>query len=124
MPTFAFKCQKCGHCFDTVLSFADRNVTQTCTQCQGTTEKLVTQIDFVLKGDGWAGKSLKIRDQMSRKNVRLAGKEKDRPAGMTLAPNVEGERVDSWAEAKKLAASKGKNTDSYDPLVRQERGGA
>jgi putative FmdB family regulatory protein len=124
MPTFEFKCQKCGHRFDTVLSFADRNNPQACTQCQGAAEKQVTQIDFVLKGDGWAGKSLKIREQMSRKNVRLADKEKERPAGMTLAPNVEGERVDSWVEAKKLAASKGKNTDSYDPLVRQERGGA
>jgi putative FmdB family regulatory protein len=122
MPTFEFKCQKCARGFEAMLSFADRNVPQPCPECQGAAEKVISGIDFVLKGDGWAGKAVKLREQMGRKNSRLAGKEKDRPAGMTLVPNVEGERVDSWTEAKKLAASKGKDTDSFDPLVRQERG--
>ena len=41
--------------------------------------------------------------------------------GITLAPNVSGERVESWADAQKLAASKGKDTSSYESLVRKER---
>lgn len=124
MPIFAFECRKCGHRFETSLSFADRALPQACNKCQGATEKVVSPVDFVLKGDGWAGKALKIREQMGKKNARLKEKEKALPPAMTLAPNVEGERVDSWTEAQKLAASKGKNTDSYVPLVRQERGGA
>jgi len=122
MPMFTFRCQSCGHQFDEVLTFAERNAERSCSKCAGMTEKVVSQVDFVLKGDGWAGKALKIREQMGRKNVRLASKEKELPSPMTLAPNVEGEQVDTWHEAQRLAASKGKNAASYETLVRQERG--
>ncbi len=36
---------------------------------------------------------------------------------MTLVPNVEGERVDSWGEASKLAKAKGKETTGYDRMA-------
>ncbi len=45
---------------------------------------------------------------------------RDAPA-VTLAPNVDGERVDSWSDAQKLAKSKGKNADSYNALVQKEQ---
>ncbi len=38
----------------------------------------------------------------------------------TLLPNVGGEVVDSWSEAKKLAESKGKVSETYDHMVKKE----
>jgi len=88
-----------------------------------TANKVITPIGFVLKGDGWAGKNIRIKNQMRDKNQRLKGKEREyKGDGMipTLAPNVEGERVSSWSEASKLAKSKGKNTSGYDKLARKD----
>jgi hypothetical protein len=42
----------------------------------------------------------------------------------SLAPNVDGERTDSWSDATKLAKSKGKDTSGYEKYARKERSGA
>ena len=39
---------------------------------------------------------------------------------VTLVPNVNGERVDSWSDAQKLAKDLGKNTESYNSLIKKE----
>jgi hypothetical protein len=60
---------------------------------------------------------------MEKKNQRLDAKQNERKRDapmVTLAPNVGGERVESWSEASKLAASKGKDTSGYDALARKE----
>ena len=80
--------------------------------------------NFILKGDDWPGKNIKIRGQMSEKNRRLDKKQdamKREAPGLSLAPNVGGERVDSWSEASKLAVSKGLDGSSYDAKVREEK---
>ena len=84
-------------------------------------------VNFVLKGDAWAGKNLTLLKQMDDKNARLDRKQEEKKRDlkgmMRLAPNVGGERVDSWSEAAKLAASRGKDTSSYEPMVRKEKAG-
>ena len=86
---------------------------------------MVTKPNFILRGDGWAGKNNRIAGQMRRKNQRLDAKQRERrkdgSGGVTLAPNVGGERVDSWSEASKLAKSKGKDTSGYDRLAAKEK---
>jgi hypothetical protein len=74
---------------------------------------------FILSGDDWAGKNIRIKNQMDKKNQRLDSKRNDHPT-ITLAPNVGGERVDSWSEASKLAASQGKSTTGYDTRAKKE----
>jgi hypothetical protein len=81
-------------------------------------------VGFVLKGDDWPGKNLKIQGQMKKKNEVLGRKqaEKQREApGVKLVPNVEGERTSTWTEAQALAASKGKNAESYATHVAKEK---
>jgi hypothetical protein len=61
---------------------------------------------------------------MAEKNRRLEAKQEERrrdAPGVKLAPNVGGERVDSWADAQKLAKSQGKDAGSYDKLVATEK---
>jgi len=125
MPTYTFKCQSCTHQFDKVLPVSDYKQPQICPECgQSPTQRVLGPVDFVLRGDGWTGKNIRIKNQMSRRRKKLEGKENELKRdgyGMTLAPNVDGERVDSWAEAQKLAKSKGKDTSSYEANVRKER---
>lgn len=123
MPNYEFECPKCG-IFEKVLKMAHSKEPQECPTCGGDTKKLISRTGFVLRGDSWPGKAMRIKSQMARKNKRLDIKQKeqlrDQPP-VTLAPNVDGERTKDWHEAQKLAKSKGKDTSSYEPFVRQEK---
>lgn len=125
MPTYVYRCEDCEGKFERFLRLKDRKDPQPCEHCKSSnTHTIITSCNFVLKGDGWPGKNYRINNQMAEKNRRLDIKQEERKRdapGMTLAPNVGGERVDSWSEAQKLAASKGKNTQSYEPLIRSEK---
>lgn len=124
MPTYSYYCDECDSEFEKILSISRYDEPQSCTECgHHPARKLVTATNFILRGDGWAGKNNRIAGQMRRKNQRLAGKEREwkKDAGVRLAPNVEGERVDSWSDASKLAKSKGKDTSGYDRLARTEK---
>ena len=125
MPMYEYQCTQCEEHFERRLSISEFDQAQSCPSCGASDAKrLISKTSFVLKGDGWAGKNNRIKSQMAAKNRRLSGKEnqmkRDAPAA-SLAPNVDGERVASWSEAKKLAASKGKNTASYDAHIRKEK---
>ena len=121
MPNYAFKCTSCSHEFDLMLKLADHASPQACPECQNGTERVLQAPNFVLAGDGWLGKNLRIRDQMKAKNRRLDAKSRELPQGQKLVPNVDGEEVGSWKEASHLAASKGKNVASYATQVQQEK---
>jgi len=125
MPIYAYQCETCNLKFERVVSLKDYDQPQRC-ECGGPSKKLVTPVNFVLKGDGWPGKNFRIKNQMARKNAgldrRMNEMKKDQPL-VTLAPNVDGEQVSSWTEAKKLAASKGKNTATYDKHIAKEKAG-
>jgi len=126
MPTYAYKCDHCGEEFDKILPISRYKEPQDCINCgEGPARKVITGgTGFILKGDSWAGKNLKVKNQMREKNRRLDAKQnemkRDAPS-VTLAPNVGGERVGSWSEAAKLAKSKGKDTSGYHKLARQEK---
>lgn len=128
MPIYAYKCTN-GECLDSFekhLPLSEFDNDQGCPSCGSLAEKRVSGVGFVLKGDAWPGKNIRIKNQMAAKNKRLSVKQNERKKDappVTLAPNVDGERVGSWAEAKKLAASKGKATSTYDALVRKEKRG-
>ncbi len=124
MPTYAYQCQACQVRFERTLAMSAHSQPQSCECGAGPAQRVVGSPEFVLKGDMWLGKNMKINQQMRSRRKRLGVKEneqlRDAPP-MTLAPNVDGQRVGSWAEAKKLAASKGKNTTSYNQYVKKER---
>lgn len=124
MPTYEYECTGCHGKFEQILPLAESRSPQNCPTCGQTGERLVSSVGFVLKGDSWPGKALRVKSQMARRREGLAQKERDHVApGMTLAPNVDGERVDTWSEAQHLAASKGKDTSSYmEQVVKEQRG--
>ena len=124
MPVYEYKCNKCQGTFERILSIANRKEPQTCDCGSDDVERILSRCGFVLRGGDWPSKALRIDRQMAEKNRRLAprqaSKRREEP-GVKLIPNVEGERVDNWSEAKKLAASKGKDTESFEPHIRKEK---
>lgn len=125
MPTYEYHCDACETAFNKTLPMSRFAEPQECPDCGvGPARKKISASGFILKGDGWAGKNNRINNQM-RKNRQRAGARqstmvRDAPS-VTLAPNVDGERVDSWSEASKLAASQGKSTEGYDTRARKEK---
>lgn len=124
MPTYAYHCEPCDLEFEEILPISRYDEPQNCPDCGVVARKMITPFNFNLVGDGWAGKNEKIRRQMSQRGRRASGKmeelKRDQPM-VSLAPNVNGERVESWSEAKKLAQSQGKAGSTYDPLIRKEK---
>lgn len=120
MPTYAYACSKCSDHFDRVLPLSERDQPQACTCGEVATKVVGGGPSFVMKGDGWTGKNIKIQGQMASKNRQLSEKSRDMP-NPHLVPNVGGEEVDSWSEAKQLAISKHKGTSGYDSMIRKEK---
>ena len=126
MPTYSYQCGECELYFDKILPISRYKEPQKCPECDaGPAKKLVTKPNFILRGDGWAGKNNRIAGQMRKKNQRLDAKQSERrksgSGGVRLAPNVDGERVGSWSEASKLARSKGKDSSGYDRMAAKEK---
>lgn len=124
MPIYEYTCPECEQKHTKRLSVSQRDDPRPCPHCEclETVRVTIHAPRFNLVGDDWPSKNDRVAKQMAAKNVGLKAKEeqmkRDAP-GMTLAPNVGGERVESWDEAKKLAASKGLNADSYDPMIKK-----
>jgi len=127
MATYPYECDDCDHYFEFEMSMKeyDSKGTYPCPACDSkNTRRVITAPYINFAGDGWTGKNLRIRGQMQKKNERLDAKQREMKGdGMIpqLAPNVGGERVDSWTEASKLAKSKGKDTSGYEKYAHKEK---
>lgn len=126
MATYPYECQACevNFEFEMRMSEYEPKGTYPCPECGSEETIRVFTVPYVnFSGDGWATKNNRIAGQMREKNKRLEGKEREQKGdGMIpqLAPNVGGERTDSWSDAAKLAKSKGKDTSGYERLARKE----
>lgn len=125
MPTYEYTCESCENKFELLLKMSQSEEPQACPECGVSPAKRQVSLSagFILSGDGWAGKNIRIQGQMAQKNKKLESKQggfKKEAPGIKLSPNVAGERVDSWSDASKLAASKGKDTSGYDAFARKE----
>jgi len=51
MPSYVFKCKKCGHKQNAIQKYED--TPPKCEKCGSDTERAIAQSNFVLKGKGW-----------------------------------------------------------------------
>ena len=124
MPIYTYACDACEQDFEQVLPLSRYDEPQACPSCGETARKTVAPVGFILAGDGWASKNGRVAKQMAEKNRRLDSKQrelKNDGPGVSLVPNVGGERVDSWSEAAKLAKSKGKDTSGYEKMASKDK---
>ena len=127
MPEYAYKCsnEDCGLGFFKTLAIVNRNEPQDCPECGASADKKIAPgVGGVLRGDVWPGKNIRVKKQMAERRSRVGQREHmlkmDGPQ-FELAPNVGGERVDSWTEAGRLAASKGKDTREYEKRAQKAK---
>ncbi len=52
MPTYEYKCTKCGDRFEIVQKITAQPLS-TCSKCSGDLRKVLSPAGFVLKGSGW-----------------------------------------------------------------------
>jgi len=126
MPAYAYRCDPCDHEFDVVKPMSKSSEPEACPHCEGETRKLVLPVGAVLKGDDWPSKANRVNGQMRARRDAAGRRQQEKvndggiPGGK-LAPNVGGERVESWSEAAKLAKSKGKDTTGYEKMAAKEK---
>lgn len=124
MPTYEYRCKACGD-FELDMPVSEYVPDPACPTCGVASRRVfLSPPNFNLPGDDWTSKNLRIAKQMEAKNRRMKAiteeRKRDEPM-VKLLPNVGGEVVDSWSEAKKLAASKGKDPSTYDGMIRKEQ---
>ena len=52
MPVYEYECTKCGQMKEAFQKISDSPLT-TCSNCEGSLKKLISQSTFHLKGSGW-----------------------------------------------------------------------
>jgi putative FmdB family regulatory protein len=52
MPIYEYECKKCGHRFEKILKFSDKQPTK-CPECGGKIEQVITAPAVQFKGSGW-----------------------------------------------------------------------
>jgi len=129
MPFYSYNCADCDKEYLKKVSMEDYDKEQPCPDCGRDNPRIFKPcVNHVFKGDGWSTKNERIKRQMKAKNNKLDHRQyemkNDTNVGGRLAPNVDGERVDSWSEAQSLAKSKGKDTTSYETMVAKEKKGS
>lgn len=122
MPIYNYRCKTCEIDFEGFSTLKDWDKPKECETCGNLCPRVTTAVNLNFPGDSWISKNLRIERQMRRKNQRLAKKEYDQKKSGTipsLLPNVDGERFDSWSEAKTVASERGKDTTQYDVQIRK-----
>lgn len=112
MAKFRIRCKLCRGESD-LISPLGKKPEKTCS-CGGEMVPVPIQSSLVQAGDDWVGKGMVLRSQFARMRERIDSREHFTPQ---LQPNVEGERVDSWQEAARLAKSKGFDPKPFEDLA-------
>ena len=92
MPTYTYVCTECRASFERFMSITRCDDPQYCEECGSLGKKTISMPNFILKGDGWTGKNIKIAGQMAAKNRTLDKKQDERKRdapGVRLSPNVD-----------------------------------
>ena len=52
MPTYEYKCKRCGKEFEIEQKITDVPI-ERCRECRGVVKRLISQSTFILNGPGW-----------------------------------------------------------------------
>lgn len=122
MPAYDFHCRECDTVFELQMASKDYKEPTGCPECkhEGSIGRIFTPVGMVFAGDGWATKNGRVNAQMRARQEKAGQRQRDNHGtGLSLAPNVNGEQVDSWSDAAKLASSKGKDASGYLKLAKE-----
>ena len=69
MPTYEYRCERCGDTVEVVQSFTDSPLT-TCTSCGGPLRKVFAPVGIVFKGSGFYKTDSRARPRRRRRSRR------------------------------------------------------
>ena len=100
MPTYEYRCEKCGHEFEREQRITEDPI-KTCPRCKAPRAKrLISATTFVLKGGGW------YSDLYASPGAKKDGKDKGDAAGAEASGGAKG---DTGPGAKAEPAAPGKS---------------
>lgn len=122
MAIYDYKCENCE--FEKEIVHGMSETPQiSCDLCGGTMHKMIPKsFNFVLKGDGWAGKNIKEKEYRTRRYKEMGKKMAQSHDILPISPNYKGEVCKSWDEAKKLAVADGADSLRYEKQVESLKG--
>lgn len=86
-----------------------------CPECKVPMErKIGAGAHTILLRGSFPSKDLKEKNYRKKRSQEMDRKMRLSHESPSVVPNVDGERVDSWGDAKKLAADKGYDPSTYD----------
>ncbi len=121
MPTYNYVCE-CGESKEVLHPMTSRPEV-TC-DCGKLMSRGITQNISGVDAGFTAAMIIKQTKYQQKRNAELDVKKVERygsNGGMTLQPNFNGQRVESWEDAKKLASESGRSTKEYDRMIESEK---
>ena len=104
MPTYEYRCTKCGEHLEVVQSFKDAPLTE-CPQCGGELRKVYSPVGIVLKGSGFYK-----TDSRSGGGKSLPSRYKDKDGGSSSSTSSSDSS--SSSDSTSSSSSSGSKTDS------------
>jgi putative FmdB family regulatory protein len=120
MPLYQYSCE-CGESKDVVRSFSDKSPVE-CPQCREEMSRDFTPSAIGHVRGSTPSKAFKESRVRKKRNAELGVKQIERwGSGSKLHPNIDGQEVDSWETAAKIAAERGKDTTKFKELAEAEK---
>jgi putative FmdB family regulatory protein len=129
---YDYKCESCSEVFEMSQTVSEMESVKEsgipCGSCEsGTARRTFSpgNVQFVLKGDGWASKTFREKNYREKRSQEMAVRQREvHGPAPSLVPNYGGEETESWTEAKNKATQdalrndqKIINTASYDEKI-------
>jgi putative FmdB family regulatory protein len=97
MPTYEYRCTKCGEHLEVVQSFKDAPLTE-CPQCAGELRKVYSPVGIVLKGSGFYKTD-------SRGGKNLPSRYKDKESSSSSSSSSDSSSSDSSSSSSSSSSS-------------------
>ncbi len=100
MPTYEYRCERCGHNVEVVQSFTDAPLT-TCEACAGPLRKVYAPVGIVFKGSGF----YKNDSRSSKTSKTSAASSSDGAGGAEKTEKKDGDKKDAKKDGAATTAS-------------------
>lgn len=88
MPTYEYRCDKCGKNFEVFQKITDDPIRK-CKECGGDVQRLINGSNFILKGNGWYKTDYASRDVSPKKETPACDARGSKPACQSCPANTE-----------------------------------
>jgi putative FmdB family regulatory protein len=106
MPTYTYRCQKCGHEFERFQSMSDEPVKR-CERCRGKVQRVFHPVGIVLKGPGFHKTDYRSSGKKSSSDSGSSGSTSD-----AKGSDSKTSETTSSSDAKKSASSSDTSSSS------------